>query len=155
MSLDARPRLETDHRRVGRARPQPPEPVLHTRVAAGKALGPQRLIQPHGGHVRIALEERRDLVGIRVELTTPRPAAGQRRLRRVALALVGMDHVGHRFPIDPPHARDGPEGRAAMEPTEDLHPFELRHAAPSKSRASAATAVASRASRANRGASTA
>src|SRR5262249_40950318 len=75
-------------------------------------------------------------------------------MRRHAFQLVGMDDGGHGFPIDPQGARHGAERGPALEPADDLQPFELGHVVASKSRASAATAVATLARRVNRGPST-
>ena len=151
LRLDSGARLEAHDGCTRRLRPQRPQAVLHDGVAAGEALGPELLIQSHGGDIGIPLEQGADVIGIRVELAPSDAKPRQCRMRGRPFPFVRVDDGGHSFPIDLQGARNRTERGPAVEPPDDLQPFELGHGAASKSRASAATAAAVLARRVKRG----
>ena len=76
LALDAGAGLEADHRGLRRLRPQRAQARLDDGVAAGEAGGPQFLVQPDGGDVGIAREQRGDLRLVGVELPADAPGRG-------------------------------------------------------------------------------
>ena len=126
---------------------------LHDAVAALKPQPAQFFMQSDGGQIRVAFQQLRDVIRVRVQQAWP-----ARALASAAPALVAPDSParGTRSCGRFPDSRDAALRSAAIAQADDLVAGGFLHAAvfisPTRSRLSAATEAASRDSFSKRGA---
>ena len=154
LSLHAGTGLEPLHRRFRRVRPHGAQMFLHDAVAALKAQPAQFFMQADGGQIRVAFQQLRDPIRVRVQQA--RPARTFAFRFSGPGALVFLQHAVHALAVDSQLPRDGSLRSAGIVQADDLVARGFLHAAvfisPTRSRLSAATEAASRDSFSKRGA---
>ena len=144
--------LESLHGQLRRVRPEHTQPVPHDRVAALETQPAQLLVQADRRDVRIALQQLGDVIGEWVQHAGPSRALHFHRFCPVL--FVTRQHAGRALASDSQQFGDAPLRSTSVVQADDfvarrfLH---VRSSSPTKSRLSAATDPASRASRWKRG----
>ena len=154
LSLHARTGLEPLHRRLRRVRADGAQVFLHDAVASLEAQPAQFFMQADGGQIRVAFQQLRDPVSIRIQQT--------RAVRAFAFyfsspgALMFFQHAAHALAVDSQLKRNRSLRSAGIAQADNLVARGSLHAAvfisPTRSWLSAATEAASRDSFSKRGA---